>query len=79
MRDKSSKKKELARASSNCDVARAKRAAMAGPMPRRRGPLDLAVATRRQTPEEQRQYTGALDAFLAEWVRQHLEAQRKSS
>ena len=47
------------------------------PMPRRRGPLNLAVATRRQTHEQQCQYTAALDGFLAEMVRQHLEAEKE--
>jgi hypothetical protein len=37
----------------------------------------LAVATRRQTPEEQRQFHAALDVFLAELVRQHLGPQRQ--
>ncbi len=46
------------------------------PMPRRRGPLNLAVTTRRQTHEQQRQYSAALDGVLAEWVRQHLEAEK---
>lgn len=59
------------------DHAKSKRPASNRPMPRRRGPLDLAVATVRQTPEEQRQFTEALDVFLTEWVRQHLEAQGK--
>jgi hypothetical protein len=59
--------------------ASSKRSATTQPMPRRRGPLDLAVATRRQTPEEQRQFERALDVFLTEWVRQHLEAQKASS
>ena len=47
------------------------------PMPRRRGPLNLAVATRRQTHEQQRHYNAALDGFLAEMVRQHLEAEKE--
>lgn len=59
--------------------ASSKRSATAKLMPRRRGPLDLVVAARRQTPEEQRQCNAALDVFLAEWVRQHLEAEKASS
>jgi len=47
------------------------------PMPRQRGPLKLAVTTRRQTHEQQRQYSAALDGFLAEMVRQHLEAEKE--
>jgi len=49
------------------------------PMPRRRGPLHLAVTTKRQTHEQQRQYSAALDGFLAEMVRQHLEAEKERS
>jgi hypothetical protein len=40
-------------------------------------PLAIAVAYRRQTHEEQRQFNAALDVFLAEWVRQHLGPQGK--
>jgi hypothetical protein len=61
------------------EVARANAPAPTRPMPRRRGPLDLAVAVRRQTHEQQRQFNTALDEFLAEWVRQHLEAEKASS
>ena len=57
--------------------ARASTSAPTRPMPRRRGPLNLAVATRRQTHEQQRQYNAALDGFLAEMVRQHLEAEKE--
>lgn len=46
------------------------------PMSLQRRPLDLAVATRRQTHEQQRQFNAALDGFLAEMVRQHLEAEK---
>ena len=43
-----------------------------GPLsPSRRLP-SIAVAHRRQTHEEQRQFNAALDVFLAEWVRQQL-------
>jgi hypothetical protein len=61
------------------EVARANAPAPTRPMPRRRGPLDLAVAVRRQTHEQQRQFNTALDGFLAEWVRQHLEAEKAST
>ena len=59
------------------EAASASMPASTRPMPRRRGPLNLAVATRRQTHEQQRQYNAALDGFLAEWVRQHLEAEKE--
>jgi len=44
-------------------------------MPHRRKPPSLVVVSRQQTPEEQRQCNAALDAFLTEWVRQHLGPQ----
>ncbi len=59
------------------EAARLSMPASTRPMPRRRGPLNLAVATRRQTHEQQRQYNAALDGFLAEMVRQHLEAEKE--
>jgi hypothetical protein len=48
-------------------------------MPFRRRTLDLAVAIRQQTPEEQSQYLAALDDFLTEWVRQRLKAEGEST
>jgi hypothetical protein len=36
------------------------------------------VATRRQTPEEERRFDAALDLFLMELVRQHLDPHGKS-
>ena len=52
--------------------ARGKRLPPTRPTSRPRTPPAIAVATRRQTPEDQRQFNAALDVFLAEWVRQHL-------
>ncbi len=56
------------------DAARRERRPPTRPMSQSRTPLTIAVAHRRQTPEEQRQFNAALDVFLAEWVRQHLDA-----
>jgi hypothetical protein len=71
--------KDSARVRSKEEAASVNMPAPTRPMPRQRGPLKLAVATRRQTHEQQRQYNAALDGFLAEWVRQHLEAVGKQS
>ncbi len=68
--------KESARVRSKEEAARLSAPATTRPMPRRRGPLDLAVATKRPTHEQQRLYSTALDGFLTEWVRQHLEAEK---
>ena len=46
------------------------------PLSPSRRPPSIAVAHRRQTQEEQRQFNAALDVFLAEWVRQHLGPQK---
>ncbi len=48
--------------------------------PRRDGrkPVAVAVAVRRQTPEEERQMEAVIDLFLAETVRQHFERQSQS-
>ena len=54
------------------DAARSERRPPTRSMSRLRGPLTIAVAYRRQTPEEQRQFNAALEVFLAEWVRQHV-------
>ena len=35
-------------------------------------PLAVAVSVRRQTPEEERRFTAALNLLVAELVRQHL-------
>jgi len=54
------------------ETAKAKSLPLAEVASRSRKPLVLAVAHRRQTPEEQRRFNAALDVFLSEWVRQHL-------
>lgn len=51
----------------------------APPTPRRRQPPALAVAQRRQTPDERRRFDAALDVVLAEWVRQHLATAGENS
>ena len=71
--------KESARVHSKEEAASVSMPASTRPMPRRRGPLHLAVTTKRQTHEQQRQYSAALDGFLAEMVRQHLEAEKERS
>lgn len=48
-------------------------------IPRQRTASTLSVSTRRQTREESQVYMKALDAVLAEWVRQHVGADRKQS
>lgn len=58
--------------SAKCRFADRRSAPQSLKAPRRR-PLDLAVAIRRQTPEEQRQFEAAFDVFLAELVRLHLD------
>lgn len=45
--------------------------------PRQRA--SVSVTTRRQTKQESQDYQVALDAVLAEWVRQHLGAEGKRS
>lgn len=77
MRQKTKFLKELKAADANKEVARTNRSALTRPMLCRRRSLDLAVAIKRQTPEQQRQYNAAVDGFLAEWVRQHLGPQGK--
>ena len=69
--------KVSARVRSKEEAASVSTPASTRPMPRRRGPLNLAVAAKRQTHEQQRQYNAALDGFLAEMVRQHLEAEKE--
>jgi hypothetical protein len=59
------------------DVVRVSASATVRSMPRQRTPSILAVSTRRQTQVESQIYTAALDAVLAEWVRQHLGADGK--
>jgi hypothetical protein len=66
--------KESKVASVKEDDAGLKQTASARSLPNRRPTLKLAVAIRRQTPEQQRQYGAAIDGFLSEWVRQHLDA-----
>lgn len=67
--------KDLKAKPSKEDRAKAYTACPTRPLSPSRNAPALAVATRRQTPEEQRQFNAALDVFLAEWVRQHLGPQ----
>lgn len=71
-------KEELKKGNANEEFATRNRSAPTRPLsgPRRR--LDLAVAIRRQTPEQQRQFSAELDGFLTEMVRQHLDPRRSS-
>jgi len=71
-------KKELEKRKANEECATRNRSAPTRPLSGPRRSLDLAVAVRRQTPEQQRQFSAALDGFLTELVRQHLEPQRSS-
>jgi len=66
-------------AKSKKEGAKANPTSSAQPLLSPRKPFAIAVAHRRQTHEQQRQYIAALDGFLAEWVRQHLEAAGKRS
>jgi hypothetical protein len=76
MKGKSRFAKELGARKEKDQFARSKPIASTRPMPRQRDPLELAVATQRQTPEEQRHFEAALDVFLSEMVRQHLGPQK---
>jgi hypothetical protein len=58
------------------DIARLESRAANRSLPNRRASISLAVAFRRQTSEQQRHYNAAVDGFLAEWVRQHLDSAR---
>ncbi len=78
MKDKSRFAKELGAKNQKVIFARSKPIASTRPMPRQRDPLELAVATRRQTHEEQRHFEAVLDVFLSEMVRQHLGPQKQS-
>jgi hypothetical protein len=69
--------KERARISTKEDAVRSKDSVPPRSMPPRRRSLDIAVAVRQQTPEEQRQYIEALDVFLTELTRQYLGSQGK--
>lgn len=61
----------------NQELATSKRPSTVRLVPGRRGPLDVAVAIRRQTPEEQRRFNAAFEVFLAEMVRLHLDRSDK--
>lgn len=65
--------KESARIAMKEDAVKSRDSAPRRSMPPRRRSLNIAVAVRQQTPEEQRQYIEALDVFLTETIRQHLE------
>ena len=54
------------------DAAKKKRLPPMRLMSSSRKSPSIAVAHRRQTYEEQRQFSAAIDGFLAELVRQHL-------
>jgi hypothetical protein len=78
MRPNARRKKELKRKQANEESATRNYSAPTRPLSGARRSLDLAVAIRRQTPEQQRQFSAVLDGFLAEMVRQHLGPQRSS-
>ncbi len=59
-----------------CDSRRREIAAT----PHRKGkyaPLRISMSFRRQTPEEERQFKGAVKLFLSELVRQHMRQESK--
>jgi hypothetical protein len=78
MKRKTQRKKEFDKVNANEEFATRNRSAPTRPLSGPRRSLDLAVAIRRQTPEQQRQFSAALDGFLTEMVRQHLDPQRSS-
>ncbi len=61
----------------NNNVVRGIAAQSARSVPRQRPPLSMAVSMRQQSSQESQTYITALDAVLAEWVRQHLSQKGK--
>lgn len=70
--------KELPQRFGNREIARSRESAAKRSISPSRRPFAMAVAIRRQTPEEERQLEAVLDLFLMQIVHEQFERQKTS-